>query len=441
MPLLKPFTTLLLALLFCMPAAALDDAHWRKANASIEKGIAYLRTQQNDDGSWMPDVGPAVTGLVLTAMLEQPDIGPDDPAAKKAIRYILDRAQDDGSIRNGPDGILASYNTSLCLSALARVANDAEVAQVIKNGQDFLRGSQWVLGMKDPKGNVIDENHPYYGGFGYGKHGRPDISNTQMALQALHDTGVNCEDPAFQRAMSFLNNLQATEQNAMFGDKMAELDGGFIYSPTVNKDNIGTPESKASQDQIDEGKAGRPVSGLRTYGSVTYAGFKSMLYAEMDRDDPRVQAALDWISKNYTLEQNPGMPEEQKLQGLYYYYLTMARAMDAYGSSTIEVGGPASAVITAGPDVEVRKVNAKMDELKAKGITDIQLKAGEPGSGIKVDERPATQQRDWANDLIATVTAKQHEEGWWANTESRWLESQPILVTAYSVIALQNAID
>lgn len=390
----QQLTALLLALFVCLPAAALDDAHWKKANASIDKGIDYLKSQQAEDGSWMPEVGPAITGLALTALINQPDIGPDDPAAKKAIAFILKHAQEDGSIRNGPDGILASYNTALCLSALAPIRNDPKVAEVIKKGQDFLRGTQWIIGMKDPKGNTIDEKHPFAGGFGYGKHGRPDISNTQMALQALHDTGVDCEDPVFKRALVFLNRLQATEDNDLFKDQLAELDGGFIYSPSVNKDAIGKPESKANQDQIDEAKAGRSVSGLRTYGSVTYAGFKSLIYANLDRDDPRMVAAMDWISKNYALEVNPGMPEEQKLQGLFYYYLAKARALNAYGNSTIT---------------------------------------------ITVDDEK--QQRDWANDLIDVITSQQDKDGWWANKETRWMESQPVLVTAYSIIALQNAID
>lgn len=389
-------------LCLCLPATALDDEHWKMANDSIEKGIAYLREVQNEDGSWMPDLGPAVTGLALTALLERPDIGPEDPTAAKAIAYILKHVQEDGSIRTGPDGILASYNTALSLSALARIGgSNVEAAAAIKGGQEFLKGTQWIVGMTDPDGNVIDEDHPFYGGFGYGGSGRPDISNTQLALQALKDTGVDCEDPVFKRALVFLNRIQAVESNDKNADKFEELDGGFIYSSSINKDHIGVPESKASQDQIDEGKAGRPVSGLRTYGSVTYAGFKSMIYANLDRDDPRMVAAMDWISKNYQLDANPGMPEEQKLQGLFYYYLTKARALNAYGNSTIAVKRPAT----------------------------------EEGSEESVERR------DWANDLIATVVSQQHEEGWWANTETRWLESQPALVTAYSIIALQNAID
>jgi len=403
MRLINTLAVLLLACLISLPAAAVDDVQWRAANESIERGVAYLRTQQADDGSWVAEVGPAVTGLVLTAMLDRPDIGPDDPDAAQAIQYILSQAQEDGSIRNGPDGILASYNTAICLSALARVGNDPQVAEVIRKGQDFLRGSQWIIGMTDPNGDVIDENHPYVGGFGYSGHGRPDLSNTQIALQAMHDTGVDCDDEVFQRALVFLNRLQATEANVENADRMAELDGGFIYAPSISNELIDQLESKANPTEMNEAANGVPVSNLRTYGSMTYAGFKSLLFANLDRDDPRVQAALGWIANNYELDHNPGMPEAIQLQGLYYYYLTMARAMNAYGSSTIQVN-------VAQPE----------------GST----------------EEPTTEQRDWANDLIRTITALQAENGSWANTEAgRWMEDNPVLVTAYSVIALENTID
>ena len=52
---------------------------------------------------------------------------------------------------------------------------------------------------------------------------------------------------------------------------------------------------------------GKPM--LRSYGSMTYAGFKSMLYAGLSADDPRVQAAAGWISKHYDVKSNPGMQD------------------------------------------------------------------------------------------------------------------------------------
>ena len=63
---------------------------------------------------------------------------------------------------------------------------------------------------------------------------------------------------------------------------------------------------------------------------MTYAGLKSMVYAGLKPDDVRVKAALGYIAKNYTLEENPGGGQ----RGLYYYYLMFARAMAALGKPT-----------------------------------------------------------------------------------------------------------
>ncbi|MEX0744614.1 MAG: prenyltransferase/squalene oxidase repeat-containing protein [Phycisphaeraceae bacterium] len=370
------------------PAAALDDEHWRKANDAIERGIAFLRTTQQDDGSWSAEpAGPAVTAMVVSAMLDRPDISANDPQVAKAIDFILSHVQDDGGIY---DEILANYNTAIALSALSKVSHRPDVAAAIADAQDFLRDLQWKAGDLDPQGNVIDEDHPFYGGIGYGNHGRPDMSNLQIALEGLIDSGVDCEDEVFQRAMMFVSRVQGHESNDKFDADTIERDGGFIYATSVNKDHIGTPQSMANPEMVDEALAGRPVSGLRTYGSMTYAGFKSYLYADLDRDDPRVVAARDWISHNYTLQQNPGMPESMKHQGLYYYYHTFARAMSAWGTSTVTTADGES--------------------------------------------------RDWANDLVAALVEQQHDHGSWANDADRWMESDVNLVTVYALLALTHAV-
>ena len=75
-----------------------------------------------------------------------------------------------------------------------------------------------------------------------------------------------------------------------------------------------------------------PDGGLRSYGSMTYAGLKSMIYAGVGPDDPRVKAAFKWAQKHYDLKTNPGMGTA----GLYYYYHTFAKALDAMGVDRVE---------------------------------------------------------------------------------------------------------
>ena len=376
-----------IALLNPSRALALDDAHWQQADVAIERGIAYLRTTQNEDGSWSPEVGPAITAMAVRAMLQRPNIGPDDPAVAKAVTYILSMRKPDGGIY---DRFLANYNTSICLSALAMVNSRPGVAEAIADGQRFLVSLQWQ-GQKDSSGRVVDEGHPFYGGAGYGdsKHGRPDMSNTQFMLEALYDTGMSCDDPAFKRALVYISRCQGIEQNDMFA-KQITPDGGFIYATTISRDHIGVPQSQASPEQVDAADAGRAVSGLRTYGSMTYAGFKSYIYADLDRNDPRVKQAADWIRRHYTIERNPGMPEAMEKQGLYYYYITFARAMDAWGVTTV---------------------------------------AAADG-----------QSHDWANDLIGQLASLQRDDGSWLNEADRWYESNPDLVTGYALLALSAAV-
>ncbi|HEX7009513.1 MAG TPA: prenyltransferase/squalene oxidase repeat-containing protein [Phycisphaeraceae bacterium] len=367
-----------------LPAYAVDDAHRQKALAAIERGIAYLRSTQNADGSWSPQPGPAITALAITPMLDHAGPGPDDPAAERGLAYILSKVQPDGGIY---DGILANYNTAICLSALGRVRERPDVAEVIVRAQDFLRQLQWS-NQSDPHGRQVDESHPFFGGAGYGKHGRPDLSNTQMMLQGLYDSGLDCRDPAFQRALVFISRCQGVPGNDLFKEQIVQ-DGGFIYATSIDQDHIGVPQSMASPEMIDEARAGRPVSGLRTYGSMTYAGFKSYIYALLRRDDPRVVAAYDWIRGHYTLQQNPGMPSGLEHHGLYYYYVTFARALNAWGQDDIET----------------------LDG----------------------------QRRDWANDLIDQLASLQRPDGSWMNDADRWMEGDPNLVTAYALIALTEA--
>lgn len=376
--------------------AAVSDKHRTKADKAIKAGIAYLRMTQAEDGSWSPKPGPAITGLVVAVMLDQPNIDRNDPTVAKGLKYILSKVNKDGSIQ---DGILANYNTAICLAALSRIHNDPAIEKVIKNGRDFLKRTQYTGG-QDESGDNINEDHAFWGGFGYGKHGRPDGSNTQMSVEAFILTGSQCTDPEIRRAVHFFSSLQGIPENKVHGDKIAN-DGGAIYATSVNKDNVGIPQSQASPDVSEYVKKHGKFpenTRLRTYGSMTYAMFKTYIYAQLHNpkfndqgeNDPRIKEALKWIGNNYTLEHNPGMPNAVRFQGHFYYLVTFARALDAYGKPMI----------------------ATKDGKK-----------------------------NWAQDLITKVTSMQRKDGSWINEADRWLEGDPNMVTAYALTALTLARD
>src|SRR5439155_23620974 len=155
---------------------------------------------------------PAITALVLTALLDRPDIKPSDPQIASALKYLLSEQKPDGGIYHD---ILEIYNTSIALSALAKANDQPGVADAITKAQDYLHSLQW----SETGRTAVTKDDPRYGGWGYGGGGpgRPDITNTVAVLQGLYDSGVDAQsDPAFKRAVVFLTRLQGVKDNDKF---------------------------------------------------------------------------------------------------------------------------------------------------------------------------------------------------------------------------------
>lgn len=374
----------------------LDNDAAQRGRAMLTRAIDWLRAQQHaPTGGWgipeQPDAPhfPAITALVINGMLLNPTITRDDPAVARGIAYLLTKQQPDGGIY---DRALASYNTSIAISALARAGGEPAQAAVEK-AVGFLRTLQWGEAARegDPETGKVGPEHAFYGGVGYGRSGRPDSSNLHFFMQALEDAGVDCKDPAVTRAVAFLQRTQMLDEVNDMPYAEGSRQGGFIYATSPDKDNIGAGESKAGE--VEETMSDGTVrSRLRAYGSMTYAGFKSYLYAQLPADDVRVSAAFEWIRRNYTLEENPGVGTD----GLYYYFVTFSRALDSLGRPVIEPIAPVG--------------------------------AGTPDP------------RDWRRDLVDRLAALQNSDGSFRSVDDRWMENNPVLITAYSVIALGHAL-
>jgi squalene-hopene/tetraprenyl-beta-curcumene cyclase len=351
----------------------------QKVQATIDRGLAFLKSQQKEDGGWQkPNDPPALTAIALKAFAQDPKTGPNADFVKKGYDKLLTYQLDNGGIYQD---LLANYNTSIALSALAAAHNPA-FKDKIDRAVAYLKGIQWTDKTgAGPKGEKIkDDSNNWWGGWGYSRAGRPDLSNAQMAMEALENAGLKKDDPAFQNALKFISR---TQNNSETNDqKFASNDGGFVYTPA----NDG--ESQAGVIQTPDGRR-----VVRSYGSMTYAGLKSMIYAGLTHDDPRVKAAWSWISKNFTVDVNPGMQvNDPKLgdmtrYGLYYYYHTMARALNVYDEPT---------------------------------ITDAQGK-----------------KHDWRVELADKLASLQKPDGSWQG-EKKWFEDNNVLATAYAVLALQE---
>jgi squalene-hopene/tetraprenyl-beta-curcumene cyclase len=350
------------------PAQPKDDA-WKTA---VEKATAYLKKSQNENGSWSAEPqNRGTTGIVVTGLIRC-GVKPDEAPVAKGVTFVESLVNKKSGHIAGDDAkaALINYTTSINIMALDAANKSDKYKAVIGNAVKYLKDYQW----DETRGKKDDSD--YYGGAGYAdtKGSRPDLSNTAFFLEALKTAGVSKDDPSFKKAAVFVSRCQnfASEANkAAWAAKTN--DGSFIYTGANGGENRRTDGEGTKTD-------------LEGYGSMTYAGVKSLIYCGIAKDDPRVKKALEWIGKNYTLDSNPGMPEANSQRGLYYYYHTFAKTMDALG----------------------------IDE-----FTD--------AKGVK---------HDWRADLTAALAKRQQADGSWVNPNDRWMEGDPNLVTGYALMAL-----
>jgi len=341
-------------------AAKAAGSSSESARTLTERGVAFLRPRQDAKGGWSTQREPGITALVVTALLRSGQVAPGDPIVTKALGYLERFIGPKGGLSEAPH---ANYSTSIAILAFQEANVNGRYDRTIKAGQDFLKTMQWDEG----EGKTRDD--AFYGGAGYGgSNSRPDLSNTAFFIEALRETGLPADDPNLQKAIVFVSRCQNLKSE--FNDQpwAAQVnDGGFIYTA-------------ANGGQTMAG--GTPGGGLRSYASMTYAGLKSMIYAGLGRDDPRVKAALAFITQHYTLDENPGLGQ----QGLYYYYHTFAKTMAALGQPAL------------------------------------------------IDAAGAS--HDWRAELIAALAKRQQREGGWVNPADRFMEGDPNLVTAYALLSL-----
>jgi squalene-hopene/tetraprenyl-beta-curcumene cyclase len=345
-------TTLLFVAAGHSTAGEMDSQLRDQLLQTADSGIRFLRETQAPDGSWSKSVG--VTALALRAVLENPksqDQG-DGEFVARSVKFLLDHVNPDGSISETNTN--RNYNTAVALVALKATGNSAH-DQVIANAQAFLKGLQ----LDEDKG--YGREHKFHGGIGYGGDERPDLSNIYMALEALKASQLDAADPTWEKALVFVSRSQNnSETNDL---DFAANDGGFAYMPEYS-----------------------PHGGSVSYGGMTHAGLLSLLFAGLDKSDPRVSAAYEWIRANYSVDTNPGAKNNQ---GYYYYLNAFAKSMHAYGEPMV------------------------------------------------VDSSGAN--HNWRNELAAKYISLQQSDGSWVNKDSpRWWEGDPNLCTAWTLIGINH---
>lgn len=344
---------------------------------AIDKGLAWLGQNQHEDGYWSTEDHPAVTALALTAFKREPGDHSQKKFAKQiddGYFYILGSVHEDGGIYRKKE--LLNYNTAVSMLALV-AADNPDYDRILRRARNFIVGLQQDF---DEKGKL---DNPLDGGIGYGgTYPHSDMSNTTLALEALYYTSHLVSDAQDNRdedmkklnweaVRHFLQNSQNLPEvnNQKWASGDPQNKGGFVYFPG---------NTKSETVKLPDGR-----EALRSYGSISYAGMLSYIYADLKKDDPRVAAVFDWLKQNYTLQENPGMGP----QGLFYYFHTMTKALTLAG----------------------------IDALPAAD-----------GSTI-----------DWRRKLALRLINLQKTDGQWINENARWWENDAALVTSYALLTLE----
>lgn len=334
----------------------------------IDGAQQWILAQQQESGALIPGSTFAlgVTALAVVASTETPGLPKDHPALAKAMRFIDSFRQKDGSTYDPQEG-LATYGTALTLRAL--VATGGPPAR-IQECRDWLFGRQ-----------NRDRASPGQGGIGYGDGGagHEDLSNTGHALLALRESGVPAQDERMQAALKFIERCQ--DLSSVNQAPWVKNEGGAVYSPL---------EATGSWQEAGAGRSEK----FSASGGMTYTLLSSYLALDLAADDPRVQAAYAWLTRNYTVQANPGLAAGKEKQGLYHSRGMLARTLGLLGTGTVPTA------------------------------------AGE---------------RDWRRDLvdvlakeaIAIRLADGRSGLCWINDAKRWGEGVPHLTTAYVLGALK----
>lgn len=360
--------------------APLDRAHLKGV---IDKGANWIIDSQRPDGSWGSHAGdPGITAMVLKALVDSPRAyrEEDGPFISAAVQYLLSLQQSDGGVYV-PDQGLMNYKTSvtlLALTALDAGRKEPRYLSQVARMRDYISGLQCSEQSTpvpyDPTTHISS-----WGGIGYGSDRRPDLSNTQLALEALTAAGLSEDSEVWKRAAQFISrcqNRQSSNDALAAAQKTSTEDGGFYYHPDESKAGLVTHEDGSQS--------------FSSYGSMTYAAVKSMIYAGLKKDDPRIAAAFSWIRNHWTVEENPGMatPEnpDRGQMGYFYYLAVMARALQV---------------------------------LEVETVTDA-----------------TGQEHLWAQELAAVLIQRQNPDGSWSNPIDRWWEADPVLATSYALQTL-----
>lgn len=230
------------------------------------KGIEPTRAaDEKMPGGWMPEIGPGLTALCVSALLFA-GVGESDPAVQKGIDHLFNKTP--APWKEWSD----SYDYAVFILALTATGNKKEYMDEVEYATEQL------IKLQTPDG-----------GWGYGSM-VADAAHLQYVIYGLYAAqqwGVKIPTEVWTKAVSWLIKLQRP-------------DGGWNYS----------------------GEGMGPFA-VDSYGSMTATAVMGLKAAGLGPSNEATKRGIDWLTKYYSITRNPG-----SFYWHYYYMLSLQRAMD-----------------------------------------------------------------------------------------------------------------
>jgi len=216
------------------PRDVLSADEWRRVDASVERALAWLASEQQSDGSFptLESGQPGVTALSVMAFISHghmPGAGRYGPNLERAIDYVLGCQKENGLVAlvapDGPEitrqvshdmGVTAAYNhaiASLMLSELYGTSDDERAAQIQKVVARSIRATlemqRWPKDRGEDRGgwryvDDFDDNDS-------------DLSITGwslMFLRSSRNAGFEVPKPAIDDAVAYVRRSYSRKYGA-----------------------------------------------------------------------------------------------------------------------------------------------------------------------------------------------------------------------------------
>ncbi|MCX7425236.1 MAG: DUF4159 domain-containing protein [Planctomycetia bacterium] len=257
------------------------DVTAEQVRQAMDRGVAYLKSQQLADGSW-PDfavnqVG-GMSGLCTLALLNA-GVGPEDDSVRRALAWLRQHRFESG------------YSVSLQTMVFCK-AEPAKDMLLIQRNVEFFERNQITVG--PTKGSWA-----YPGSFGGGVSADGDNSNTQFALLALHEAerlGAEVRPATWRMSKAYFEDCQ-------------NPDGSWGYKKAVYGTGSMTCAGITSMIIVDDA-VHQPDAGVD--------GEKILCCGQGKADDAAVRRGFEWLERHFSVTRNPGQRAEQ--YALYYLY-------------------------------------------------------------------------------------------------------------------------